>query len=126
MHDLGAMRFAIVAMGAAAAALSTGCGCAGLGAPSVVVVVVDSLTNAPAAAGATLLVYDLDHGGVRADSVTERSNTDPLWGMEDRTGHFSVVVRKAPYRDWEVPEVVVRDGCPSVKTVNLTARLAMP
>jgi len=101
-------------------------GCAGVGAPNVAVTVVDSLTSAPAASGATLLTYDLDQGGARVDSVTGHSDTEVLWGSIDRRGRFSVFVRKVGYRDWSVPEVVVADGCPAIKTANLTARLARP
>ena len=112
------------------AALLIGCNsptaCAGLGAPDVIVTVLDSLTSAPAADGATLLTYDLEAGGARVDSVTGQSNTAILEGTGDRAGRFSVVVRKAGYRDWTKAEVIVRDGCPSIHTVSLTARLARP
>lgn len=100
--------------------------CAGVGSPNVVVAVVDSLTNAPAAAGATLLTYDLDHGGARVDSITGQADTDTLVDISDRPGHFSVFVRKTGYRDWSEPDVTVRDGCPAIHTVFLTARLARP
>jgi hypothetical protein len=101
-------------------------GCAGVGAPDVAVTVVDSLTGVPGAAGATLLTYDLDQGGARVDSVTGTTDTQEIWGMVDRRGRFSVVVRKNGYRDWTKPEVTVRDGCPAIETARLTARLARP
>jgi hypothetical protein len=100
--------------------------CAGVGAPNVAITVVDSLTGNPAGAGATLLTYDLNRGGVRVDSVTGRTDTEVLQGSIDRTGRFSVVVRKIGYRDWSVPAVTVRDGCPTIQTARLTARLARP
>jgi len=101
-------------------------GCAGVGAPNVAVTVIDSLTGTPAAAGATLLTYDLNRGGVRVDSVTGRTDTEVLQGSIDRRGRFSVFVRKTGYRDWSVPAVTVRDGCPAIQTARLTARLARP
>ena len=76
--------------------------------------------------GATLLTYDLDHGGVRVDSVTGQADSEVLWGAVDRTGRFSVFVRKTGYRDWSKPDVTVRDGCPAIHTAHLTARLARP
>jgi hypothetical protein len=112
------------------AALLVGCNgpaaCAGLGRPDVIVTVLDSLTGAPAADGATLLTVDLDAGGARVDSVTGQSNAAMLVGTGEGPGRFSVVVRKAGYRDWTKAEVIVRDGCPSIHTVSLTARLARP
>ena len=100
--------------------------CAGVGAPGVSVTVVDSLTDAPATAGATLLVYDLDHGGVRVDSVTGQADAQTLDGAINRTGRFSVAVRKTGYRDWTKADVAVRDSCPHITTAILTARLARP
>src|SRR5688572_12564374 len=99
--------------------------CAGVGAPNVAVTVVDSLTGAPAAALAVLLTYDLDRGGVRVDSIVGERDDQELWGSTDRTGRFSVFVRKNGYRDWVHPEVFVRPGC-TIQTAYLTARLARP
>ena len=122
----------IIVVAAAVSLVSiTGCldsftGCAGVGAFGIEVTVVDSLSGAPAAAGAVLLTYDLANGGARVDSILGQSDTDVLGGADDRAGNYSVYVRKAGYRDWTRAEVVVRDGCPAVKTVHLTARLARP
>ncbi|HKW12698.1 MAG TPA: hypothetical protein VJO33_20085 [Gemmatimonadaceae bacterium] len=100
--------------------------CAGLGAYGLEITVVDSLTGAPEAAGAALLTYDLDRAGVRVDSVAGVVDTDVLRGADDRSGRYTVLVRKVGYRDWLKSDVTVHDGCPSVKTVRLTARLARP
>lgn len=100
--------------------------CAGVGAYGLEISVVDSLTNAPAATGATLLTYDLEHGGVRIDSVVGRTDGDILRGADDRDGRYSVFVRKAGYRDWSKADVTVHDGCPAIETVRFTARLARP
>jgi hypothetical protein len=97
--------------------------CGGLGAPDVVVTVVDSLTGSPIAAGATLLTYDLDRNRAPVDSVVGQSDTEEIWGTIDRTGRFAVIVKKAGYRDWTVPEVVVGTGCPTITTARLTAKL---
>jgi predicted lipoprotein with Yx(FWY)xxD motif len=99
--------------------------CAGIGAPDVAVTVLDSVSGASAAAGATLFTYDLDAGGARLDSIVGQSDTEVLQGNE-HIGRLSVVVRKSGYRDWLASEVLVRNGCPSIHTVALTARLARP
>lgn len=129
-NGISILRGAVFLAAGVTTSLATGCeqptDCAGYGAPDVAVTVIDSLTGAPAAAGATLLTYDLDRGGVRVDSVTGRTDGQVLEGAIDRTGRLSVVVRKNGYRDWTVPAVTVRDGCPSIRTARLTARLARP
>jgi predicted lipoprotein with Yx(FWY)xxD motif len=125
------MRAIVLLIIGVAASLVSSCGllptgCAGVGAPNVEITVIDSLTGAAAAAGATLLTYDLEHGGARVDSVTGRTDTEVLWGSIDRTGRFSVFVRKDGYRDWSKQDVTVRNGCPAIQTARFTARLARP
>ena len=100
--------------------------CAGLGLDGIKVTVVDSLTGAPAAAGATLLTYDLALGGQRVDSAVATNADAPLYGASDRAGRYTVVVRQTGYRDWVRSNVTVRSGCPTVIQVALTARLARP
>ena len=100
--------------------------CAGVGAWGLQVTVQDSLTAAPLAAGATLLTYDLAAGGALVDSTTASSDTEILRGADDRPGRYTVVVRKAGYRDWVKTDVVVHNGCPHIEIVTLTARLAQP
>ena len=84
----------------------------------------DSVSGAAAAASATLFTYDIDLGGVRIDSVAGQADTDVLVGA-DRSGRYTVVVRKDGYRDWVKTPVVVRGEC-TVQGVRLTARLARP
>ena len=116
-----------IALGALAmGSCSNPTACAGLGAYGLEITVVDSLTGAPAAADASLLTYDLLRGGVRVDSVAGQSDSDVLRGADDRQGQYSVVVRKAGYRDWSKADVTVHGGCPSIETVRFTARLARP
>jgi len=116
-----------IALGALAmGSCSIPTGCAGLGAYGLEITVVDSLTGAPTAADATLLTYDLRRGGVRVDSVAGKADTDVLRGANDRQGRYSVVVRKAGYRDWSKADVTVHDGCPAIETLRFTARLARP
>lgn len=98
--------------------------CAGVGAPGLVVAVADSLTGAPAAAGATLVARA--RGGAYADSSTGARDDQPLVGADDRPGVYDVAVRKAGYVAWRRAGVEVRDGCPHIRTVRLTARLARP
>jgi hypothetical protein len=98
--------------------------CAGVGSWNFAVTVLDSLTGAPAADRATLLTYDIDLGGVRIDSVVGQRDTEVLTGA-DRTGRYTVVVRKDGYRDWTKSPVRVEGEC-TVQTVALTARLARP
>ena len=123
----------LVLIASAASTVLTACssaplltGCAGVGAWGLVVSVQDSVSAAPAAAGATLFTYDLAAGGARVDSTTGTSDTDILRGADDRPGSYSVTVRKAGYRDWVRSDVVVHNGCPAIETVALTARLARP
>ena len=116
-----------IALGALAmGSCSNPTACAGLGAYGLEITVVDSLTGALAAADATLLTYDLLRGGVRVDSVAGQSDSDVLRGAYDRQGRYSVVVRKAGYRDWSKADVTVHDGCPAIETLRFTARLARP
>ena len=98
--------------------------CAGVGSWNVAVTVVDSISGVSSAAQATLLTYDIDLGGVRIDSVTGQKDSDVLMGS-DRTGRYTVVVRKDGYRDWIKSPVVVVGEC-TTQTVALTARLARP
>lgn len=98
--------------------------CGGYSVPGVYVTVTDSLSGQPAASEATLLTYDLDNGGSRIDSVTVHSDTERLSGLDDRPGHFRVVVKKSGYRDWSAPSIEVTQQCPSVIPVLLAARLA--
>lgn len=126
------MRTSSIVRLAAVPILAAGCGsstsefCAGVGGYGLRVAVVDSLTGVPAAAGATLLTYDLALGGQRVDSVVGTQADAPLFGASDRAGRYTVVVRQAGYRDWTQSNVTVRPGCPTVIQVSLTARLARP
>ena len=112
------------ALGSTACSLVGPGDCAGVGSWNVAVTVVDSISGVAAAARATLYTYDIDLGGVRVDSVTGQVDTEVLRGA-DRTGRYTVVVRKDGYRDWVKTPVVVVGEC-TVQTVPLTARLARP
>jgi hypothetical protein len=115
---------ALVSLVALAAAACDGPSevCAGIGAPGLAVTVTDSLTGAPAAAGATLVATRV-RGGAYADSATGDRDDQVLYGADDRPGVYDVTVRKAGYREWHRAAVEVRDGCPQVQTVPLAARL---
>lgn len=85
----------------------------------------DSLTLAPAAAGAKLLVVDpaagyRDSTSFAADSLW---NTWSLTAAPERAGVFTIVVSKPGYRDWIRTNVVVtKDDC-HVHPVAFTALL---
>ena len=88
------------------------------------VTVQDSVTGAPSASGAQLIVRD----GAYADTVMVSGNSaDPdrevLRAAGERPGLYTVTVRKAGFLPWERTSVVVTaDEC-HVRTVALTARL---
>ena len=117
----GVIVLSIVMMGNAVAC-TTSTVCPGVGAPGVAVTVRDSLSGEPTAKGATLLTYDLE-SGAPLDSVTGTFDTQVLWGASDRPGRLRITIRKSGYRDWTQSNVVVQEGCPSIQTVDLTARV---
>ena len=88
------------------------------------VMVQDSLTGEPAAAGAQLIARD----GAYADTATvppaaEEPDSWVLRAAGERPGVYSVTVRKEGFFPWERTGVVVTaDEC-HVRTVELTARL---
>jgi hypothetical protein len=87
----------------------------------VVVEVRDSLTDAPAAAGARLIVRD----GAYADTSDQLPFTDPLTlrAAGERGGTYDVTVEKLDYRDWTRARVrVLEDEC-HVIPVRIEARL---
>jgi hypothetical protein len=93
---------------------------------SVAVTVEDSITGAPIAAGATLIVRD----GAFVDSVSfpaGQLNAD-TWALAtpnsyERAGTYDVTVRRDGYLQWEREDVEVRRARCGVSTVVLRARL---
>jgi hypothetical protein len=88
------------------------------------VAVADSVTGAPAASGARLVVRD----GAYADSgelLAGRPELDamPLQAAAERAGTYEVTVRKAGYRAWAARDVGVDANECHVETRRLTARL---
>jgi hypothetical protein len=94
-------------------------------AASIVVVVRDSITDAPIASGATLVIQD----GAFIDSVTyplDPSNNEvPMLTDHsgERPGAYAVTVRRPDYEDWHRARVVVTQGECHVNTVQLVARM---
>lgn len=87
--------------------------------PSIVAEVRDSLTSAPAATGATLLVRSAAGGEATAGTGEELYL---FWGQE-QAGRFNVTVQKPGYVDWHRSEVrVARNRC-HVETARLLVRL---
>lgn len=121
---IGMSALGALALAAIGACRDTTSACGGLPAPGFVVTVEDSATGAPTAAGAVLLLYDLEQSRGPVDAVTGERDDENLEGAQDRPGRYTVMVRKAGYQDWVKSPVTVRDGCPQVRTVRLTARLA--
>jgi len=115
---------AIVCLGAVAGCQQTACPT--LPDPFVLVDVRDSVTNAPAAYGASLIV---DGAGFH-DSVTVGPPADSLVVSQvasaspGRTGEYTVRVRRSGYRLWERPNVLVEgSGCSGARSVSLSVRL---
>lgn len=94
--------------------------CTGSVDPSIVVEVRDSLTGAPAASGATLLVRSARGG--EATPGTSWGDLTLQWG-EEQAGTFDVTVRKPGYVDWLRDDVQVPRGQCHVVTARLLARL---
>jgi hypothetical protein len=87
----------------------------------VVVEVRDSVTGAPAADGARLIVRD----GAYADTSDQLPFTEPLTlrAAGERGGIYDVTVEKSDYRDWTRTRVRVREDQCHVIPVRLEARL---
>lgn len=88
-------------------------------APSIVAEVRDSVTSAPAATGATLLVWSTEGGEATAGTGDELYL---YWGQE-QAGRFDVTVQKPGYVAWHRSGVrVARNRC-HVETARLLVRL---
>ncbi len=126
-------RTSIIAALILAPLLVTACGdsvsglaCPEIARPAIAVTVEDSLTAAPIAAGAQLIVRD----GAFVDSVSfpaGQLNADG-WALStpnsyERPGTYQVTVRREGYRQWEREDVEVRRAECGVSTVVLRARL---
>lgn len=91
--------------------------------PGIQATVTDSVTGAPAAAGAKLVARD----GTYADSSMYPA--DPqyqqawLAGAYERAGTYAVTITKPGYRPWAKSGVVVTRGECHVNTVKLEAKL---
>lgn len=132
MHPL-TDRLSTIAALLLAPLLATACGdsvsgpaCTDIARASVAVTVEDSITGAPIASGATLVVRD----GAFVDSVSfpaGQLNADS-WALAtpnsyERPGTYDVTVRRAGYLQWEREDVTVRRATCGVATVVLRARL---
>jgi hypothetical protein len=87
----------------------------------VVVEARDSVTGAPAAAGARLIVRD----GAYADTSDQLRFVDPLvlQAAGERGGIYDLTVQKPNYRDWTQRNVWVREDRCHVIPVRVEARL---
>ena len=85
----------------------------------IVVRVEDSVSGAPAASGARLVLRD----GAYLESTEENLAGLYLNGAGERAGDYTVTVQKPTYHDWVRTNVrVTADAC-HVHSVSLTARL---
>ena len=99
--------------------------CVTLPTPVVQATITDSITNAPAAFHASLIVagdgvYDSTFVGARPDSLTASTIVSSPPG---RTGEYSVRVRRSGYRLWESSVHVEGSGCSGARSVLLAVRL---
>ena len=96
--------------------------CTALFAYGITVTVVDSVSGAFAAPGATVIASD----GAYADSVIVPNTASASGGIGlagERAGTYTVTVRKAGYKTWTKNGIVVtKDEC-HVKGVAITAKL---
>jgi len=92
--------------------------------PAFVVEIRDSLTNAPSAYRASLIVegngfYDSTYVGPPADSLAARD----VISKPERAGTFTVRVRRVGYRLWERNGIDLGSGCELAPSVTLSVRL---
>lgn len=88
--------------------------------PSVQVTALDSVTSANVTSGATLVLANA--AGV--DSVTAPSGPITTMGVgENRTGTFTLRVRRTGYQLWTRSGVKVEQGDCGAQTIQVTARL---
>lgn len=122
------MRYQAVAMLLLSGA-TIGCAdkaCPTLPAPVIQADVRDSITHAPAAYQASLIVtgeavYDSTFIGSRPDSLTVSTMESAPPG---RTGEYTVRVRRSGYRLWQQTGVLVEgSGCTGAHSVALSVRL---
>ncbi len=88
----------------------------------ITVNVVDSVSGAPAGAGATLVVQD----GAYSEAITHpatSSNSESFNAAGERPGTYSLSVTRNGYKAWSASGITVtKDAC-HVKGVAITARL---
>ena len=99
--------------------------CAGVGRPAVDVTVLDSLTGARRERDASVLVYALDRGGVRVDSVRGVRDSVPISAAVDEAGLMRVVVQRPGYVTWTRASILVHQQPPACTTIteSLLAKL---
>ncbi len=111
----------------AGAAAATACGdvvCLTAPNPVVQVDIRDSVTNAPSAYRASLVVegngiYDSTYVGLAADSLTAVVQSAP----PGKAGAYAVRVHRDGYRVWEHRGVYLGSGCTVAPSVLLSVRL---
>lgn len=94
--------------------------CPAVVSPSVQVTAVDSVTNVNVTAGSTLVLSN----AIGTDSVDVPAGPATVAGIgPNRTGTFTLRVRRPGYNLWQKPGVRVERGECGARTVQVTARL---
>jgi hypothetical protein len=92
--------------------------------PGLIVRVLDSLTEAPAAHGATGVAVDDEYQEtLRNPALDDDLTAADLYGADEREGLYTVSVTKTGYQPWVREGVRVTAGACHVQTVHLEARL---
>lgn len=121
-----ALLLALLFTAACGEATLSGVGCPEIARASIAVTVEDSITAAPIAAGATLIIRD----GTFVDSASYpvgQLNAD-AWALAtpnsfERPGTYDVTIRRVGYLQWDREDVEVRMTDCGVAPVVLRARL---
>ena len=91
--------------------------------PGLIVHVVDGVTGAPAAHGASAWAIEDEYQEELRNPAPEDPTAERLYGADEREGTYTVSVGKPGYQLWMREGVRVRgDGC-HVRTVDLETRL---
>lgn len=94
--------------------------------PSITVVVLDSITGEGRAAGASVVLQEGAYRDSTARPVQAQAPADSIyWGTNthERTGTYTVRVRRAGYAVWERENVQVTGDICHVQTLRVRARL---
>ena len=96
--------------------------CVAIYVPAVEVAVLDSVTGARREKDTDLLIYSLDQGGARIDSVRGQRDSVPIAG--GNVGRLRLIVKRADYEPWSQFVLVRAQGyCQTPVKERVLARL---